>query len=67
MGAESIGHTATILANSAAKTPTSATAPEFASRSAENCEFAVSFVGFLVLFSLLVIFAGPSRSSTEVA
>jgi hypothetical protein len=53
MGAESIGQTATIRANSAAKTPTSETAPDCAAHGSKNLEFPVFSGGVLVLSSPL--------------
>ncbi len=63
MGAGSSGQAATIRARSAAKTPTSETAPEFAAPSARNCEFPAFSRGVPVLSSPLVIFAGRGKSS----
>jgi hypothetical protein len=67
MGAESIGQTATIRANSAAKTPTSEAAPDCAARLSKNLEFPVSSCGVLVLSSPLMYFAGIGKKSQALA
>ena len=67
MGAGSIGQTATIRARSAAKTPTSATAPEFAAPWSKKPIFPAFSRGVLVLSSPLMIFAGVGKSSQALA
>jgi hypothetical protein len=52
MGAERIGHAATIRANSAARAAASGTAPEFAVPSAKDCESPVFSEGVPVLSAL---------------